>query len=218
MLRPFHLSTRRHTLFGDGVPRGDEESLCNHHGCGALSPPAHAGEGHSAAQVLELQRSGSPETTHKPGTEHVGDDACRSCHQSQFDSYHQTAHHRTSTVPSRDSILGRFTAGENILKPRIRACSSRWTGSRWTARMVFFRLGGGPASAHKFALGAHCRCGQIGRAGPNVPVLERGPALSVASLLLDQAGPGSTAHAIEMARQLRPPYHSSLRGMSRNLR
>lgn len=78
--------------------------------------PRMLAKGPSAAQAVEPQRSGSPEIAHKARTDYVGDDACRSCHQSQFDSYHQTAHHRTSTVPSRDSILGKFTADENILK------------------------------------------------------------------------------------------------------
>lgn len=47
---------------------------------------------------------------------YVGDDACRSCHADQFASYHQTAHYLTSMAPSHDSILGKFTPGDNILK------------------------------------------------------------------------------------------------------
>jgi hypothetical protein len=41
------------------------------------------------------------------------DDACRQCHQDKFDSYLQTAHHRTSRFPNSDSIAGHFSAHEN---------------------------------------------------------------------------------------------------------
>jgi hypothetical protein len=47
---------------------------------------------------------------------YVGDDACRSCHAAQVDSFHQTAHFVTSSVPTEKSILGKFTPGDNILK------------------------------------------------------------------------------------------------------
>ena len=47
---------------------------------------------------------------------YVGDDACRSCHASQVDSFHQTAHALTSAEPNEHTILGKFTAGDNILK------------------------------------------------------------------------------------------------------
>ncbi|MFZ0638954.1 MAG: multiheme c-type cytochrome [Candidatus Acidiferrales bacterium] len=46
----------------------------------------------------------------------LGDAACRECHQEIGDAYARTAHHLTSQLPSEDSILGKFTAGENILK------------------------------------------------------------------------------------------------------
>lgn len=47
---------------------------------------------------------------------YVGDDACRSCHATQVDSFHQTAHYLTSAEPNEHTILGKFTAGDNILK------------------------------------------------------------------------------------------------------
>jgi Cytochrome c554 and c-prime len=47
---------------------------------------------------------------------YVGDEACRSCHAAQVDSFHQTAHFLTSTEPNEHTILGKFTAGDNILK------------------------------------------------------------------------------------------------------
>ena len=46
---------------------------------------------------------------------YVGDQACRSCHQQETNTYFETAHHLTSQMPSEHSILGKFSAGENIL-------------------------------------------------------------------------------------------------------
>jgi hypothetical protein len=73
-------------------------------------------KGLSAAQAVQPRPPVSPEAPHKARADYVGDNACQPCHQGQFDSYHQTAHYLTSTAPSRDSILGKFTAGDNILK------------------------------------------------------------------------------------------------------
>lgn len=52
----------------------------------------------------------------KPRADYVGDNACQSCHAYQVDSFHKTAHYLTSSEPSRNSILGNFTPGENVLK------------------------------------------------------------------------------------------------------
>jgi hypothetical protein len=50
-----------------------------------------------------------------PGT-FVGDGACLSCHKEKFDTYIHTAHHLTSQTANQNSILGKFTDGENVLK------------------------------------------------------------------------------------------------------
>jgi hypothetical protein len=47
---------------------------------------------------------------------YVGDAACSSCHREKVDSYFLTAHHLTSQPANQNSILGRFTEGDNILK------------------------------------------------------------------------------------------------------
>ncbi len=47
---------------------------------------------------------------------YLGDDACGGCHQDKIESYHRTAHHLTSRLPAKDSILGNFSPDENILK------------------------------------------------------------------------------------------------------
>lgn len=46
----------------------------------------------------------------------LGDAACQGCHQEIGNTYARTAHHLTSQLPSKDSISGKFTSGENILK------------------------------------------------------------------------------------------------------
>jgi hypothetical protein len=51
---------------------------------------------------------------------YAGDAACLSCHQEQGDPYQHTAHHLTSQLASKDSILGSFhdehgSTGSNVL-------------------------------------------------------------------------------------------------------
>lgn len=46
----------------------------------------------------------------------LGDAACQECHQEIGNTYARTAHHLTSQLPTKDSILGKFTRSENILK------------------------------------------------------------------------------------------------------
>ncbi|HEY4739300.1 MAG TPA: multiheme c-type cytochrome [Candidatus Acidoferrales bacterium] len=51
-----------------------------------------------------------------PRSDFVGDAACQECHQEIGGTYARTGHHFTSQLPSKDSILGKFTAGSNILR------------------------------------------------------------------------------------------------------
>jgi hypothetical protein len=46
----------------------------------------------------------------------VGDEVCGSCHQDKFQTFQLTAHHRTSQVPSAQSIAGKFTPPENTMR------------------------------------------------------------------------------------------------------
>lgn len=46
---------------------------------------------------------------------YVGDAACVSCHRDQSDPYQHTAHHLTSQPANKDSILGSFHDGSNVL-------------------------------------------------------------------------------------------------------
>jgi hypothetical protein len=43
----------------------------------------------------------------------VGDEACSACHQEKVHSFHQTAHSKTSSLPSAETIRGKFSAGPN---------------------------------------------------------------------------------------------------------
>ena len=47
---------------------------------------------------------------------YVGDEVCGSCHQDKLQTFQQTVHHRTSQLPSAQSIAGRFTPPEDIMK------------------------------------------------------------------------------------------------------
>ncbi len=47
---------------------------------------------------------------------YVGDKVCGACHQDKFRTFQQTAHHRTSQLPSADSIAGKFTPSDNTMK------------------------------------------------------------------------------------------------------
>jgi hypothetical protein len=49
------------------------------------------------------------------GNKNIGNEKCLSCHQEQI-AYGTTAHHRTTMLPTRESIAGKFGAGENILR------------------------------------------------------------------------------------------------------
>jgi hypothetical protein len=48
--------------------------------------------------------------------DYAGDSACGSCHTQKVETFHNTAHYLTSRLPDRDSILGSFGAGANVLK------------------------------------------------------------------------------------------------------
>jgi hypothetical protein len=57
----------------------------------------------------------SQKTKYGDRSKYVGDAACLSCHQSQGLSYLHTSHHLTSQVANKESILGSFQDGSNVL-------------------------------------------------------------------------------------------------------
>jgi hypothetical protein len=46
---------------------------------------------------------------------YAGDAACQSCHQDESETYQHTSHHLTSQPANKDSILGSFHDGSNVL-------------------------------------------------------------------------------------------------------
>jgi Cytochrome c554 and c-prime len=63
-------------------------------------------------------RSSSPTVSEPVAArrDYVGDEACRACHQNQVETYYKTAHHLTSRVADKNSVVGTFGPGANILK------------------------------------------------------------------------------------------------------
>jgi hypothetical protein len=92
-----------------------------------LSVPAHA---ISLTLVLCLVALCSPAQQRPaarpgPGSDsahagYLGDASCAPCHESIAGTYQHTAHHRTSQLADKDSILGNFSEGANILRTRER--------------------------------------------------------------------------------------------------
>jgi hypothetical protein len=68
---------------------------------------------HSAT---EAPTADTPPKAKASRADYVGDDACRSCHQQKVETFHNTAHYLTSRLPDKDSILGSFSPGTNILE------------------------------------------------------------------------------------------------------
>jgi len=62
--------------------------------------------------------SPDPRTAFDKKQEHVayvGDQVCAECHQDKVAAYHRTAHAHTSSLPTGNSIAGKFDAGANTL-------------------------------------------------------------------------------------------------------
>ena len=74
----------------------------------APTPAMSDGSPPSSLPTLEIEPVAS--------TNHVGDEACRSCHQDKTSTYHRTAHYLTSRLPTRNSIAGKFSPNSDILK------------------------------------------------------------------------------------------------------
>jgi hypothetical protein len=70
-----------------------------------------------ASVALLLAFLGFPGSGNQPqqDNKYAGDAACLSCHREPSNSYLHTAHHLTSQPASKDSILGSFHDGSNVL-------------------------------------------------------------------------------------------------------
>ena len=60
------------------------------------------------------QRLATADVSNSSG--YVGDQPCRSCHEQETNLYFETAHHLTSQMPSKHSVLGKFGTGEKTLR------------------------------------------------------------------------------------------------------
>jgi hypothetical protein len=69
-----------------------------------------------AARGAQTQNSLAEAAGATPRTKYAGDQSCLLCHKDQALSYLHTAHHLTSQSPGKDSILGSFEEGANVLK------------------------------------------------------------------------------------------------------
>lgn len=72
----------------------------------AQTPPANAQSAASAPKKPLLV----------PRSEYVGDEACARCHEDKAESYDKTAHHLTSQLANKNTILGTFGSGENTMR------------------------------------------------------------------------------------------------------
>jgi len=70
----------------------------------------------SALPITPTHGVATDKAQSNPRENYVGDDACRKCHEDRVQSSHRTAHYLTSRLPDKDSILGSFDAGANVLK------------------------------------------------------------------------------------------------------
>jgi hypothetical protein len=66
-------------------------------------------------------------------------DQCQSCHQEKVEGFLQTAHARTSSLPTRDSVLGSFDLERNELKTRFDGLKYRFVASSEEADATLFQ-------------------------------------------------------------------------------
>lgn len=75
------------------------------------APPVSA----KAKAVSSGSRGAAGKKLSIPRSEYVGDEACARCHQDKSDSYDKTARHITSQVANKNTIVGTFGLGENVM-------------------------------------------------------------------------------------------------------
>ena len=79
--------------------------------------------GRTAAQTTVAGKNGrAPKPKTFPRSEYLRDEACAPCHREIFESYEQTAHHLTSQIANKETIVGTFSPGANTMptaNPRL---------------------------------------------------------------------------------------------------
>ncbi len=128
----------------------------------------------------------------------------------QVDSFHQTAHFLTSSHAHQQLHPGQ-------IHPRRQHPQDRKSN-------LYFQMGakqGGffqtAVAGYRSAHGTLRGGGRLRRKGPNLLVLGRRPALSAASLVLERSGLGEQPRLSRRFCGFRPPHHSPLPGVSRDL-
>jgi Cytochrome c554 and c-prime len=82
-----------------------------------VSAQAHGQSPKSTANATQSRTSrltGSAQPA--PRRDYLGDEVCRRCHRDTVDTYSKTAHHVTSQIADKTSIVGTFGPGANVLK------------------------------------------------------------------------------------------------------
>jgi hypothetical protein len=74
------------------------------------------GQAPSAAKPPTTSRNPARKPLLVQRSEYAGDRACARCHQDKVESYHKTAHYKTSQFANRNSIAGTFNPGANTMK------------------------------------------------------------------------------------------------------
>ena len=148
-----------------------------------------------------------------PREGYLGDEACRSCHAAQVDSFHQTAHFLTSSAAQPNtSILGKFTPGDNILKtvkPKSllpHGCERR--------RLLPKPPCGPPTSARAPNIR---RGGWLRRKGQTYLFWDEDQLFQLPSLVLERSGLGKQPRLSRWLCRFRARHHSPLPGVSRDL-
>ena len=78
----------------------------------------------------------------------VGDNACRACHQSEFQSYLTTRHHLDSALPSATTIHGHFDIGRDTMASLDPDVSFRMTTKGGAFYETSFEGAAGHQKAH----------------------------------------------------------------------
>lgn len=71
-------------------------------------------------QAAALDRDEVQYLNENEGVEYVGDESCRACHASQYDSFKGTGMGRSMSLPSRDKRLGEFDKPATFQDPKTR--------------------------------------------------------------------------------------------------
>jgi len=82
----------------------------------SLAGSGQNASGHAAVAPVSQMEAAGKASGDSRGASYAGDQVCASCHRDQSGSYLQTAHHLTSSLPTKNSILGSFQTPASILK------------------------------------------------------------------------------------------------------